>query len=331
MPAGAIVLIVFVSAADARDPSTTAMASAARIALGAGATVTVREVQRTPTDDEAIDLGHAQHADAVAEILWDDAQHLHAHVRFHVEGAPRWIDRELGFVAADAPAERGRTVGFTIASMLPERPRADEPSPPTPPTPPTPATTWTPPSPPASSVDHAQPIGPPRPSRGAVEAAALGSVGVGGYGGGLGAALGVRWNLGEGFALRLGAGARGGEVPPAQATSLVVFGAVGVAWSVPTHLVAPFGLGVRADLLLSRFQLSHLDEDDPVPDRQWRWIAGADVLGEWTWFFSQSAGISAAFGIESAFGSTSVVLAGNQVAVVPVVRGVSELGLRARF
>jgi hypothetical protein len=327
MSGGAIVLIVFVSASDARDPSTTAMASAARVALGAGATVTVREVQRTPTDDEAIDAGRAQHADAVAEIVWDDAQHLHARVHFHVEGSARWIDRELGFVAADAPAERGRTVGFTIASMLPEHAATEEPTPPPAPS----ATTLALPAPSTPSAEAPRSLEPPRASRGAVEAAALGSVGVGGYGGGLGASLGVRWNLPASFALRLGVGARGGEVPPAQATSLVVFGAVGLAWSVPSRFVAPFAIGVRTDLLLSRLQLSHLDEDDPSPVRQWRWVGGADALAEWTWFFSQSAGIFAAFGAEAAFGTTSVVVAGNQVAVVPLVRGVSELGVRARF
>jgi hypothetical protein len=329
MPGAALVLVVFVSTADARDPSTAALVSAAQTALGAGTSVVVREFQRAPTDDEAIDEAHALHASAVAEIVWVDSQRLRATVHVHVDGASRWIDREVGFVAADAPTERGRTVGFTLASMLPDR--VPDETPPTPPVPPPVATTSAPLPPTMSTAERARPPEAPRASRGSVEAAALGSVGVAGYGGGLGAALGVRWNLPNGFALRFSGGARAGEVAPAQSTSLFIFGAAGLAWSLPSHLTAPFGLGVRTDFLLTRLELSHLDSDDPTPDRQWRWLAGADALVEASWFFSQSAGLFANVGTELAFGRTDVYVAGATVAVVPVARGVLELGVRARF
>jgi len=326
MSASAIVLVVFVSASDARDPSTAALVSAARTALGPGAIVTMRETQKTPTDDEAVAIGQELHASAVAEVVWDDAQHLRARIHVHVEGAARWIDRELGFVSADAPGERGRTIGFTLASMLPEPPAHDEPPPPPAPPPSPPPVS----APPFTTAESPRPLPPPKPTRGAVDAAALGSVGIAGYGGGIGAALALRWNLGAGFALRFGAGARGGEVPPAQASSLFVFGAAGVAWSAPWR-AGPVGFGARADLLLTRLQLSHLDEDDPTPVRQSRWIGGADALLEATWLFSQSAGIFGALGTELAFGTTNVVVKQAQVAVVPLVRGVSEIGVLARF
>jgi hypothetical protein len=185
-----------------------------------------------------------------------------------------------------------------------------------------------PPAPTSESSVHTEA---PRVWRGAVEAAAVGSVGLDGYGGGIGAALGVRYGLGSGFALRFGGGARSGEVPPAQASSLFLFGAAGLAWSTTPHPGLPFGFGARTDLLLMRLQLSHLSADDPSPVREFRWLGGADVLVEGAWFFSQSAGMFMAVGAEFAFGATDVVVAGNQVAVVPLVRGVSELGLRARF
>lgn len=304
------------------------MVKAAHVALGQSSTVIVREQTRGMSDDDAIDIGKTLHANAVAEIAWSDSKRLRVTVHVHVDGATRWIDRDLGFVNADAPTERGRAVGFTIASMLPERAQEDDPPPP----PPAPPPKAPPPPvdvpPPAPSNEAVRVPEPPRVWRGAFEAAALGSVGIAGYGGGLGAALGIRYNLGSGFALRVGGGARGGDVPPAQATSLFVFGAAGLAWATVPR---PVGFGIRADLLLTRLQLSHFSADDPTPVRQSRWIGGGATFFEATWFFSQSAGIFAALGAEYAFGSSDVIVANKAVAVVPVVRGVSEIGLRARF
>src|SRR5439155_20803878 len=57
---------------------------------------------------------------------WDSAEHRQAYVRFHVEPRHGWNDRVIGFATGDDLAERGRTIGFAVASMLPAREGASE-------------------------------------------------------------------------------------------------------------------------------------------------------------------------------------------------------------
>jgi hypothetical protein len=57
---------------------------------------------------------------AAVSLVWDDEQHLHARTRLHVARSDRWTNRDIAFEVADKPSERGRALGFTIASMLPE-------------------------------------------------------------------------------------------------------------------------------------------------------------------------------------------------------------------
>src|SRR5579883_2557610 len=278
-------LVIVVASWEIGDPSTPALARAAHDALGAEVAVVVRELPRVPADTDALALAQEMHANAVAEIAWTDAQHLHASVHLHVEGSPRWLDRELGFESADAPAERGRTIGFALASMMPERT-----DPKTPHTAPPPSASGSPPPAPppldraepagagtrneradrGADAGRAAPLAPPRPPRGALDAAFIASAGVNGYAGGIGAALGGRWYLSPSFALRFGGGARAGDVGPAQASSQLAFGSIGLAWRAPLPSAEPFALGARTDLLVMWHQLSHLDSDDPTTDRQSR-------------------------------------------------------------
>jgi hypothetical protein len=347
--ANPLVLVVFVAAVDAHDPSTAAMMRAARDALGSSATVTLQELERVPSDDEALDRARSAHADAVAEIIWATPQHLKASIHVHVEGAARWSDREIGFAVSDAPAERGRTLGFALASMLPDgasaNARAPSPTsePPAPSSPSSTALTPTSPAPiprafvsgdargVARSAERPTYVETPQSWRGAVDAAAIGSVGIGGYGGGVGAALGARWRFAPVLALRVSGGARSGEVGPAQASSFIMIGALGLALHTPESFSRRFEVGARADFLVMRLTLDHLDADDPSTVHQSRWLTGADLLVEGTWLFSSSAGIFVATGIESALGSMDVYVAGARTAVVPAARVVSELGVLARF
>src|SRR5262249_49593528 len=103
------------------DPTVGAMTKAAREALGEGANVMVRDLPRGMSDDDAVALGRTLRADAVVEIVWTDGTHQRVRVHLHSEKRARWLDREIGFDEKDADAERGRTIGFTVASMIPER------------------------------------------------------------------------------------------------------------------------------------------------------------------------------------------------------------------
>src|SRR5438105_1789744 len=129
MSAAALTLLVLVASGDGgRDAGglvATSMARAVREALGEGAQVIVREAPRLPSDDDAIALARELQAGAVIELVWRDPEHRRATLHFHADGgASRWTDREVGFDATDADAERGRMIGFALASMLPERANA---------------------------------------------------------------------------------------------------------------------------------------------------------------------------------------------------------------
>jgi hypothetical protein len=183
--ADAATLIVLVAAAEATDPTTHAMARATKDALGPAARVVVRETPGDPGDAEAIAAERAENADAVVELSWiasREGRHRQASVRMHLRNSGRWVDRWITFRPTDADAERGRTLGFAIASILPEAATPGSPSSPSPastvgtttPTPPAPdgaapetAPAPTPPPPPPPSAPPpptASPAPPPPPS-----------------------------------------------------------------------------------------------------------------------------------------------------------------------
>src|SRR5579871_3120149 len=120
------ILIIAIGAApregadSAGDPFTPAVTRATREALGPDTQIVLKELEMAPSDETARSLGVEAHADAVAEVEWSLPDHLHTKVRLQRAGATRWFDRDVGFRSIDEPAERSRTVGFAIASMLPE-------------------------------------------------------------------------------------------------------------------------------------------------------------------------------------------------------------------
>jgi hypothetical protein len=113
-----VTLVILVAAGEAASPSATAMAQGARDAF-AGTAAEVREARGIPTDNDAAALEDEAHPDAVAEVLWRDADHRHATVRVHLRRSARWIERSFSFGASDPAAERGRTLGFAVAAILP--------------------------------------------------------------------------------------------------------------------------------------------------------------------------------------------------------------------
>jgi hypothetical protein len=120
--ADAATLIVLVAAGEAADATTRAMARATREALGPVAHVIVRETAGEPGDADVAAVEHSDNPDAVVELSWigvRESRHRQASVRMHLRTG-RWVDRWITFRPTDADGERGRTVGFAIASILPE-------------------------------------------------------------------------------------------------------------------------------------------------------------------------------------------------------------------
>jgi hypothetical protein len=317
-----VVILLIVARGEAADPTTLGAVRATHELLGDELQVEVREVDAPLSDDVALELGNRLGAGAVIELSWESREHARARIHFHVEPRTGWNDRVIGFMAGDDPSERGRTVGFAIASMLPAKAQPGE----------VPMRAPTAPPPTFEREPIAAPPGREHRWLGAIDAVGAAAIGVGGESPGWGGAASARWYFAQPFALRLGLSARTGEIDPAQATTLQAHASVGLVWmALASDAQRPFELGVRLDALAMRERLTHFDSDDTEPVDLARWIPGADVAIEGCWLFNSGAGLVAAVSGEFAFGKTDVTLHYQRVATVPPLRLVLQTGVRARF
>src|SRR5438105_4145093 len=117
MTAGAL-LVILVAAGEARAPATAAMEAAAAEVVGEQGGVRVLELAALG-DAEALRVERAQAARVVVSLAWRDARQVNAHLRLHAARTDRWVDRDLAFADADTLPERGRALGFAMATMLP--------------------------------------------------------------------------------------------------------------------------------------------------------------------------------------------------------------------
>jgi hypothetical protein len=335
---GVVSVLVIVATGDPGDGSTRAIELALRAALGRDAAIVVRpanEPTEPATDEALVAAAASEHAGILGVVSWGEKQRRVV-IRFLKPPDGRWTDREVRFDAADAPNERGRTVGFALASMMPdeafpaaERRRAEPDSAlplPIPPSPPLGAAA----SGRAPGPD-ARPAAPPRPNPLALDLSGLAVTAPGGYGGGVGGAVAVRVPLRDAVGLRGGLSARGGQIGPAQATSRVIVGAFGVAWQPWLDPGRRWGLGARLDGLLLFHDVSHLSQDDSQAAHLSRFVPGIDAAVEGAYRFSDHAAVVGALGAEVAFGRTDVVVAQQPVASLPPGRVLAELGLRVSF
>ena len=333
-------VIVILASGDPGDGSTRAIEQSLHSALGKDALVTVRTSPPADVSDAALAASAtSEHATLVGVVSWADRQRR-VTIHFLAPPADRWTDREIRFDAADAPTERGRTVGFALASMVSDdariandrvQPEAEPPSTASA-SAPAPATTVAPSSSSAAGAREpdAAPQG-PRATRMAFDASAVGMSGIGGYAGGFGGVLGFRVVLAGPVSARVALGARVGEVEPAQATSRVFTGALGLAWQPWLDAEHRWSAGARIDALILRHELVHFSDDDPQPAHLARFMPGADAALEISYRLADYASLIAAGGVEVAFGETDVYLHGSQVASVAPVRLFLETGLRVAF
>ncbi len=317
--AGALTLVILVASGQAHDPGTEAVARATREALGPDTRVEVRETTGTPTDNDAIQVETSAHADAVAEVRWNDARRDQAVLHVLVARTSRWVYRTIGFDASDAPAERGRTLGFAVASMLPE---GGLPTP----------------SPTSSSTETETPTR-EEPLRGAtgggarfvVDVVGLGSLGLGGTAEGFGAAAAAQWFATSALSLRLGAGALGGTLSEADATTLYLLGTAGVAiHPLRARAGHPFGMALRVDYVAMRQSISRFG-GEVGPSGYARWLSGVDAVVEGDWLFASDVEVVLGLGLADVFAPTHVDVQGTQVANIPPLRGLAEVGFRLRF
>jgi hypothetical protein len=311
------ILLLTTAAGDADSAFAHEFARATREAVGADAQIDFRALSALPSDDSAASFGAEVHADAVVELSWIEPDELRARLHLFHLASRAWTDLEIGFRAADLPAERARTIGFAVASIFPEhqidraaalRPVLKEPTA-------------------RDATVKTQPVA--FFSR-AVDALAIVSLGVGDSGGTAGGALDFRWAWSRSFALRIGATLRVGEIPAAQITTQLASGALGLAWQTWNSSDGRASVGLRIDGLLVHTDFAHLSEGDETV-HQGKWMLGADVLAEASWFFVEGAAVVAGAGAEATFGETDIKLGTRTFTTLALLHPLAELGLRARF
>lgn len=325
MSAALTILLLTVSEPAPDTPFTTSVATAIRQALGPGTRVVSVSQAELPSDADAMARGEQLHADAVVEVTWRLPEHLGATIRMERSSSERWIERQIGFQDADEPVERCRTVGFTVASMLPEG--FAEPAEPAPR--PLPVA-----EPPVRVDEH--PSKHTRPRGGmlnpnALTGSAVAAFGIHDYGTSVGGALDYRRRLGQSIAFRIGGAARVGQDPAAQALSRYFNGALGVAWHAWTSANATGALSVRLDALVVLTQYSRVSAVDSTTIDKFKWMPGADLLLEACYFFAPGAALVVAGGGEAVFGKTDIVVGSGVVTTYRPLHPLVELGLRVGF
>jgi hypothetical protein len=312
----ATVLVILVATGEGRAVETTAMAAAAAEVIGEPDSVRVDEAS-PPTDVSALRLEQGLGARAVVALTWDGPDHLTAHLRLHAARTDRWIDRELGFAVEDKRAERGRALGFAMASMLP----ASDPT-----------------FPLATTSEPAAPAPPPPPlGSNVVEASFLAAPGIGGAAGGLGVRLGGERFVAPSVSLGLSAAGRTGKIQAVDAKEVMVSAGAGAAiWPItPARRGGGHaGLAVRGEILLLYQAVAHTNAAGATAWKS-QVMPGGVLTVEVTWSVARRLELLLAGGAEIAAGAIDVtVLAPSPqggTARIPACRALAEAGVRVRF
>jgi hypothetical protein len=311
-----------------RDALVVAFEQAARRVLGNDAQVTTELTATDPPDEQT---AARQGADGVVELSFTP-DGSRARIHGFVPREQRWLDREISFGESRGgrhreTLERGRLLGFAVASMfttdpeLSATPLVDSPAPAPPPPTSRPST--------VPGREHPGTEQPARTGR-SIEFAGIASSGLNGTAAGLGASAGLRLAFNGPLRARLFVAGRTGNIPQAQATTRTALLGGGLALALLPD-ASPLELGARVDAFASYFDASHLSEDDIEPDRRSRWQVGADVVAEGGFRVAGGAGVLVGLGLEGMLGKTEIYTHGNRVAVVPHFRAIAELGFRTRF
>ena len=339
-------VVILVAAGSAADPTTYAIERAASAALGRGARVLVHESMGAPTDGEALAASPETGPSAIVEMTWGDGGHRVAVLRVHLGGGDRWLDRTIGFGPNDADSERARTIGFALASMIPESetsvastaPPAPPPPAPPPPAPPPPTPPTAAPAVKAVNVSAS----PGDADRGAYEAApsaghflldmiAIGAAGLSasvetGGGGGLEAFVFPP------LAFRFGGAVRAGSLAPARGSLLTLLSSAGVAihpWRATPSRV--FGASLRVDYVVLSQSMSHDSPAGSTTSTRSRALSGGDAVVEAEWLCAPGVELMLGTGIEETFATTHIDLNGVRVATLPPLNALVEAGLRLPF
>jgi hypothetical protein len=319
---GPLILIVFVAGGDADDPTVGAMLQAMREAGGAGSRVEVRDMREAPSDTAVVAVEESLHADAVVELSWNEGAHREALLRVHVAPAGPWVERSIRFATEDADAEQGRTLGFAIASILPDREDAR----------PEPAH----PAPPPKDIAGAPPFAPlaaprlaGRPVR--LELRALATIGSGGLSGDVGGEAAAEWRALGSLGVRAGAGAIAGSVSDAFVSATTLRFAAGFTWHpFPLSALRRWDVSVAPEYVLERLSATYTSPGSTSSTRA-RWLSGAGLGVDLRWLAATNLEVLAGIGVDDVFSPTYIVVRGLPAKTLPAVRGLGSFGLAIGF
>jgi hypothetical protein len=323
---------------------TEALMRAARESLGPETHIDLRDVPGEPTDALALAVERRDHADAVVELGWRDRKRRQASMRVHVARGRRWIQRWLTFEPFDVEVERGRTLGYAMASILPDpfphliatqaqaAPDSSAPTSPAPPPAPPLQPTQTMPELPVTARSETRGSRGWDASRGfpaAIDFLGLGVLGIGGNAGGIGGQVAAQWFFVSPLSLRVGGGVYGGSIDEVGARTLTILLSAGIAVHVRrASLARPFGVSIRVDYLV----LDETAKAVATQDAPSAWVSGLDAVVDASWMFVQGTELLAGGGFQDVFTSVDVIGPNNQVlATIPGFRVVGEVGLRLSF
>lgn len=305
--ASPLIVVVVVALADSSDEASRAMTRTVQDALAETALVVVRE--EAHPDDNALltKLGDTMHASAVVAVHWSDDGH--AQVRVYRMALHAWTARDVAFGADDPPAERGRSLGYGIASMVRAGVEEDHPAEP---------------KPRPAAAEPSAPPPPPLP-RWDVELAGQGAV--------ASSTTSVGASLGAGFrvvdpllgrdrlVVRASFAGRGGSIDSADASSLYLRATVGAAWAFAFQR---FTVGPRIEAGTIRQGASRSDTDATGA----RWSGVFDVRAEATAAIIPRLSVVLGVGAEVALERVPIRVDRAQVTTLAPVRGLGMAGLR---
>lgn len=246
----ALIVVILVAAGESGDASTKSTSAALEETARRPVAVSIREIAAVPDEAEAAWIAADAKVDVIAEVGWAGAAHQHAIIHLHGRDGRVLRASELDFGASEPKRERGKAIGFAIATMLADEPVAQgiltsaaaaEGSSPREPAsaaePPsadptgshaTPSTTTTTAAAERGQPDRAVHDEPP-PPRFAVEGAGTAAADVRGASTGIGPVLRLQWNAGQDVGLRVGGAARWFAAGGRSASELA--GTAGVLWT----------------------------------------------------------------------------------------------------
>lgn len=302
-------LVIIIAASELNSPATSGMMRAARETLGPQMSL------RLETYSGAAPFIPRPSADqAYVAVSWLGNDHESVQIVASLPQANPQLSRQLAFGATDPEPERGRSVGFVIASLFAGLEASSQKAPDTHRDAPRARAAPSPQSP----AEH----------RYAVSLAAV--VGFPASSSSFGAYLDGMREFGQSAGLGLYADARIGSIPMAQAStrwiSVGVAGRIGLAaLSSRTRLALALHLGVR------QLTITHLSEDDVVPDAKSAYLPVGALAMRGTLDLTEHAGIYADAGLEGQAANVGVNVRGATVATIPVVFGTVAVGVFERF